>query len=105
MPGREPLRDVPRRGGDRSDRLVLGELAKQVGQGGRVLDVVAGYFYHPNLQRRLVHGEMDLAPHAPVGVAVLARVPFAFASDLDARFVHNQGRRSLRALVILPRLG
>ena len=42
----------------------------------------------PDLQRHLVHGEMDLAPHAPASPAVLACMPFAFAADLDAGAVY-----------------
>ena len=41
----------------------------------------------PNLQRFLVDPEMDLAPDAPFGPAMLASVPFAFALGLDSSAV------------------
>jgi hypothetical protein len=50
-----------------------------------------------DLQCFLNNPEMDLAPDAPFGAAMLAGVPFAFALDLDAGAVDRQARRTLGA--------
>ena len=49
----------------------------------------------PDLQRFLVNPEMNLAPDPPFGTAVLARVPFAFALDLDTCAIDEQVQRAL----------
>lgn len=48
-----------------------------------------------NLQRFLVCPEVDLAPDAPFGAAVFARVPFAFALDLDPGAIDKKVQRAL----------
>jgi hypothetical protein len=59
------------------------DLAEQVGQHRRIADMAPGDLDGTNLQRLLVDPEMDLAPNAPFGAAMLARMPLAFALDLD----------------------
>ncbi|AUQ52324.1 hypothetical protein PhaeoP83_04106 (plasmid) [Phaeobacter inhibens] len=46
--------------------------------------------YGPNLQRFLINPQVDLAPDAPLGIAMLAGVPLAFVFDLDTRAVDQQ---------------
>ena len=52
-----------------------------------------------DLQCFLVYPEMDLAPDAPFGTAMLAGVPFAFALDLDPGDIDQQVQRALVAAV------
>lgn len=49
------------------------------------------------LQRLLVDPEVDRAPDAPFGTAMLARMPLAFAFDLDPGAVNQQVQRPLGA--------
>ena len=88
-------------GGDRGDGLVCGNLRQKTWQHERIADAAAGDRDGPDLHVRrgnappgpflilltLVDGEVDLAPDAARGSAMLAGVPFSFASDLDARAV------------------
>src|SRR6056297_953708 len=76
--------------GDAADLLALRYLAEQVGQHRCIADMAPGDLDGSNLQRLLVDPEMDLAPDAPFGAAVLACMPFAFAFDLDAGAVDQQ---------------
>ena len=46
------------------------------------------------LQCFLADPEMDLAPDAPFGSTMLARVPLGFAPDFDTRAVDQQVQRS-----------
>ena len=98
-------------GGDRRDRLALGDLRQQARRHGRVADLAVGELDGSNSHVRrgngppdrflilltLVDGQVDLAPDAPAGAAVLARMPFAFAPDLDPGAVHQQVQRAARA--------
>ncbi|EEX16501.1 hypothetical protein CSE45_4410 [Citreicella sp. SE45] len=43
-----------------------------------------GDLHGPNFQRFLVDPKVDLASDPPLGTAMLAGVPLAFALDLDA---------------------
>jgi hypothetical protein len=58
--------------------------------------VAPGDLDGPDLQPFLVNPEMNLAPDPPLGTAVLARVPFAFALDLDTCAIDEQVQRALR---------
>ena len=59
---------------DACDLFVDWELAEQVGQNRRIADVAPGDLNSPNLWRLFVDPEMDLAPDASFGPAMLARV-------------------------------
>ncbi len=74
-------------------------LAEQVGQDGRITDVAPGDLDSSDLQCLLVDPERDLAPDTPLRATVLARMPFAFALDLDAGAVDQQVQRSPGATV------
>ena len=63
-----------RGGGDAGDVLIGRDLAQQFGQHGRITYVAAGDFDRPDLQRFLVNPEMDFAPDAALGTAMLARL-------------------------------
>ena len=54
-----------------------------------------GDFDSADLQRFLINPEMDLAPDPSFGAAMLARMPLAFALDLDASAVDQQVQRPL----------
>ena len=71
--------------GGHAAHLVVGrDLARKVGQHRRIANVVPGDLDRSDLQRLLVDPEVDLAPDAPFGPAMLACVPRVFALDLDA---------------------
>ncbi len=84
-------------GGDAGDLLVRRDLAEQIGQHRCIADVAPSDLDSPDLQCFLVDPEMDLAPDAPFGAAMLARVPLAFALDLDPGAVDQQVQRALGA--------
>ena len=77
-------------GSDRRDRLAFGDLRQQAGQHGCVADPAVVDFHGSDPERALVDGEMHLAPFAPPRAAVLARMPFALAPDLDPGAVDQQ---------------
>ena len=83
-------------GRDAGDLLVRRDLVEQVGQDRGVTDVARGDLDGPDLQCFLVYPEVDLAPDASPGAAMLAGVPFAFALDLDPGAVDQQVQRTLR---------
>ena len=85
--------------GDAADLLACWDLAEQVGQDRCISDVAPGDFDRSNLQCLLVDAEVDLAPDAPFGAAVLARVPLAFALNLDAGAVDQQVQRPFGATI------
>jgi hypothetical protein len=70
-------------------RDLIFHLVEQVGQDLAVAVIVRGDDRGDNFTRRFVHAQMQLAPGAPVGVAVLAHFPLAFAKDFDARAIHH----------------
>ena len=70
-------------GGDAADLLIRRDLAEQIGQTKCVADMVSCDFNGSDFQCLLVNSEMDLAPDPPLGTAMLAGVPLAFALDLD----------------------
>ena len=75
--------------GDATDLFVHWYLAEQVGQHRGIADVAPGDLDGADLQRFLVDAEVDLAPDAPFGAAVLAGVPLTFTLDLDASAVRS----------------
>jgi hypothetical protein len=80
-------------GGDACDLLIGRDLAEQLRQHGRIAYVAAGDLDRPDLQRLLIDPDVDLAPDAALGTAMLARVPLAFSLDLDPprRFARTGG--------------
>ena len=58
-----------------------------------------GDLYSPDLQRFLVDSEVNLAPDPSLGATMLARVPLAFALDLDPGAVDQQVQWALRPTV------
>ncbi len=81
--------------GDAADLLIWRDLAEQFGQHGGVTHVAAGDLDGANLQCLLVDSEMDLAPYPPFGAAMLARIPLAFALDLNTGAIDQQVQRPL----------
>ena len=69
--------------GDAGDLLIRRNLVEQFGQHGRIAHIAGRELRRPNFQRLLVNSDVDLAPDAAFGAAVLARVPLPFALDLD----------------------
>ncbi len=47
-----------------------------------------------------VDTDVDLAPDASFGAAMLARIPFAFPFDLDAGAIDQEVHRALRAAIL-----
>jgi hypothetical protein len=86
-------------GGDAGDLLIGRDLVEQFGQHGRVADVAGGELGRPDFQCFLVDPDVDLAPDAPFGAAMLAGVPLAFALDLDAGAVDQQVQRAVRSAI------
>ena len=80
--------------GDAADRLVRRDPAGQDGQDGRITDVAPGDLDRSDLQCLPVGPGMDPAPDTPLRTTVPARMPFAFAPDLDAGAVDQQVQRS-----------
>ena len=70
-------------GGDAGDFLVRCDLVEKFGQHGGVTHVAAGDRDGPNRQCFRVDPERDLAPDTAFGTAMPARLPRAFALDLD----------------------
>ena len=77
-------------GGHRTDLFAKRYLAEQIGQDRCVTDMAPGDLDSADLQRFLINPEMDLAPDPPLGTAMLAGVPLAFALNLDAGAVDQQ---------------
>ena len=77
-------------GGDGADRLAFGDLAEQVRQHGTITVAAGGEFDGADVRRGRVHGQMHLAPLASSLRAMLARLPFAIAEELDASAVDQQ---------------
>ena len=79
------------RGGDDACNLRIGRnLVQQFEQHGRVTEITGGKFGCADFQCLLVNSNVDLAPDAPFGTAVLARVPLPFALGLDACAVRQR---------------
>ena len=76
---------------DAGNLLICGDLGQQFGQHGSVADVAAGDLDCPNLQCFLIDPEMDLAPDATLGTAMLAGVPITFTFTLDLMPVLSTG--------------
>ena len=75
-------------GGDAGDPLIGRDLVEQFGQHGRIAQVAGGELCRADFQRLLVNSNVDLAPDAPFGTAMLAGVPLPFALDLDPGASH-----------------
>jgi hypothetical protein len=86
-------------GRDGRDRLIAGDLRQQAGQHGRIAHAALGDLDRTHFHGRLVDSQVDLAPHAPLRPAMLARVPFALAAHLDPGAVHEQVKRTAGAPV------
>ena len=69
--------------GDVADLLIGGYLAEQLRQNGRIADIAAGELDRPDFQCFLIDLEVNLAPDAAFGAAMLAGVPLAFTLNLD----------------------
>lgn len=65
------------------------DLLQQVRQQLRVLETIGRDHDGHKLKGRLVHSEVEFAPGAASGVAVLAHFPFSLAVDLNACGVHH----------------
>jgi len=59
-------------GGDGGDLLLRRDLARQLGQHGRIADLTGGEPGRPDVQGFLINPDVDLAPHAPFRAAMLA---------------------------------
>jgi len=70
-------------GSDAADLLIGRDLVEQLGQNGRVTHIAGGELGCSDFQRLLVDPDVELAPDTPLRAAMLARVPLAFALDLD----------------------
>lgn len=76
--------------GHDADLLLRRGLAEQIRQHRCVADVVPADRDRPDLQCLLVDPEVDLAPDAPFGATMLARMPLPFALNLDPGAVDQQ---------------
>ena len=75
--------------------LIRRDLVEQLGQHGRVAHVAGGELGSPDFQGLLVNSDVDLAPDPPFRATVLARIPLAFALDLDPGAVDQEVQRAL----------
>ena len=85
--------------GDAGDFLIGRDLVEQFGQHGRVTNIAGGELGCADFHCLLINSDVDLAPDAPFGAAVLARVPLTFALDLDPGAVDQEVQRALRGAV------
>ena len=83
-------------GGDAGDLLIGRDLVGQLWQHGCITDIAGGELGRPDFQRLLVNPNVDLAPDAPFGPAMLARIPLSFTLDLDARAVDQEMQQAQR---------
>ena len=89
-------------GGDAGDLLIGGDLVEQFGQHGRVADVAGGELGRTDFQCFLVNSDVDFAPDAPFGAAVLAcssgkQSPGLFSDPPSLK--KNLGFRAIRELL------
>jgi len=84
--------------GHAADVLIARDLVEQVRQHRCVPSVAAGDFDRSDFQRMLINADVDLAPDASFGAAMLARVPLAFPFDLDAGAIHCPAVVSLQTM-------
>ena len=68
---------------DAEDRLILGDLRQKRRKGRRITDGVGRDLDCPDIQGLRIDPDMNLAPLAAIGSAVLPCFPFAFAHHLD----------------------
>jgi hypothetical protein len=67
------------------DDLVIGDLAEQARQHRRIAGGVVGHLDCPDLQRRRINTQINLAPLATIVSAMLFGLLLAFAQHLNAR--------------------
>jgi hypothetical protein len=60
------------------------------GQYARIVHILMRHRCRAHVTGLHVQSQMDLTPSAPLRIAVLAHLPFAFAVELDARAVRDQ---------------
>jgi len=84
---------------DAADRLAFRDLAEEVRQDRRIINVAPGDLDGTDLQCLLVNSDMDLPPDPPLGPAMLAGVPLTFSLDLDPGAVDQQVQRPLGAAI------
>jgi len=75
---------------DAEDRLILGDLRQKRRKGRRITDGVGRDLDCPDIQGLRIDPDMNLAPLAAIGSAVLPCFPFAFAHHLDSGAVDQQ---------------
>jgi len=85
--------------GHAANLLIARDLVEQIGQHRRIPGVAAGDLNRSDFQRLRVVTDVDLAPDAALGAAVLASIPFAFTLNLDPCAVDKQVQRALRAAI------
>lgn len=73
-----------------ADGLIGRDLRQQIGEDRGIADRVGGDFNSPDIQRFRVDPNMDLAPLATIGSAVLAGFPLAFTHHLDPSAVDQE---------------
>lgn len=81
---------------DATDLLVRSDLIEKVGKYGRISDAAARDLNRPYLQCFLIDPDVDLAPEAAFGAAMLSGVPLTFALGLDAGAVYQKVQRPRR---------
>ena len=81
--------------GDAGDLLIRRGLVEQFGQLGCVAHIGAHELRRPTFQRLFLNSNVDLAPDAAFGAAVIARIPRRFAHDLDPGAVDQKVQRPL----------
>ena len=91
-----PARVADPVGGDACNLLIGRDLAKQLRQHVPVAYVADGDLNRTDLQCLFIDPNVDLAPDAALGAAMLAGVPLPFTLDLDASAVDQEMQRALR---------
>jgi hypothetical protein len=71
-------------GGHRAEMLTFGDLVEQLRRYWTVAVAAGGESHRPDIRSARIHGQMHLAPLAPALNAMLARLRFAIAQELDA---------------------
>ena len=81
--------------GNAGDFFVRRDLAEQIRQDRCLADGASGDLDGADRQRFLIDPKMTLAPDPPLGTAMLAGVPLAFALDLDPGAIDQHVQRTL----------
>lgn len=85
--------------GDVADLLIGRDLAEQLRQHGRIADIAASELDRPDFQCFLIDPEVNLAPDAAFGAAMLAGIPLTFTLNLDPGAVDQEVQRPLRSSI------